>query len=668
MLEQHKNREYHKRQVFTALFVVMVAIIYLRISQQAGRLAADLIYDDVVYALDGSRRFLVIAEHGIFAFMRDLYKSPPHSLFSTLLALGAFAIGGLNDFSIYASNTLLLLTVGAFITYEMKHARRTIFILVLCVVFLSPIAYRTIHDFRPDIALGFGTAVMVWWFISGLVEDDPRLIRRAGYTFGACLLIKPTFFAHTLAIGVFLIFMLFFWRFFRSHELGFKFISNLREAAVFLGLGALISSPYYLANWKHTFQYFVENTRGKYAELWSFAKDTSILESLIGIFELTFPLLGYHLLFSVIAVVLCSSILFLKNARSDLVRIFLVSATALVSFAIVVIGRHKNGFFLASFQWMILFTAVYAIVALDQKLQGKARISFLAGCILALLLTTWMNGTLTHHQNSPESLVGSSWNQKIINSVEDYESFHGDWNRKDATPTVFVPFAGPVNAETLRWLNRRNGFNIDFFSHDRSDNLEVAISSSERSKYTVLPNEGIAGYYRWLPSGSIQSSLWEWVLSNRRFKPISSTSPYAHYVVYANLALFEKSAGTVNVSSMYQLEGFLDEEGPYPRRSLPRVRWMNNERAKLCVLNVPILPHYGKLEFRSDASGRLDVFDEQGEVLAAVSLTPGKFMDISFDYLPKNTKVCLYFKARIDAPVNPKRLLLFRKIEFRATG
>jgi hypothetical protein len=658
MPDEYRGHELRNRQIFSALLAVLLAIVYLRISQLGGRLAADLTFDDVGYANDAARRILMGAEHGLFAFVRTFVDSPPHSPFSTLLAVTAFAIGGLNDFAIYASNTLVLVAVATFVTYEVRHTRRPVLLLVLCVVLLSPIAYRTIHEFRPDIALGFTTAVMVWWFIGGLVQDDSKVFRRAGYAFGACLLIKPTFFAHTLAIAFFLACLALLARFFRRPGLSFIRHVELRELAWFLGVGIVIAAPYFVVNGSHVVQYFWDNTRGPQSAIWSLAADTSILDLLGTNLRIGFSLPGYHLVLSIAVLLLCGLLLFAHGAKADFFRIAAVFITAFASLCIILIGRHKNDFFFASFQWMLLLSAVYAIAALDQRLQEKGKTALLGASTAGLLLAIWMNGSLTHWHNSPEALHGASWNQIIVDLIRRHES-----RANGAPPAVFLSFAGPVSAETLRWLGTRQGLNLATFDHYISADFALAKSSAERAKYVVIPNESRADYYRWLPSAPVQSALLEWVLSNPRFKPLTPLSSDAHYFVFANAPLFEANAGTVKVDGIPILEGFLGEEGPYPQWSLPRVRWMNKETGKLCVLNSPVVPHRVTLSFRADAEGRFEVSEGEGTMLASVAVTPGKFMNLSLNYTPKTAKNCLEFSVQIAAPANPERLLLFSRIE-----
>lgn len=669
--ELQEDNHHRKQQVLAILFAILMSFVYLRISQLGGRLAEDLTYDDVGYANDAAQRLILVSKHGFLAFLHSFAQNPPHSPFSTLLAVGAFAIGGLDDFALYSSNILLLILIAVFIASELRRARTGILLLALAIVLFSPLAYRTIHDFRPDIALGFGTALMVWWYSTGLVTGQPKLFRRAGYALGACLLIKPSFFAHTLAIALFLIGLSVFARFLRRHALRWIPIVTIRDIASFFGLGILIAAPYYITNGRHIFQYFWDNTRGSQAEIWSFASDTPLIKLFRAYLwdqDLTFHLLGYHLVFSIILLPLCTGLLIIHGAKRDAARIVGVFITALVSLCIIVVGRHKNEFFLAPFQWMILLSTVFAIAAVDRQLRERTSKFLLQSITLTGLgLAIWMNGAIVHWGNSPDALRSSSWNQRIVDIIRQHQESTIASNKRQDKPKVFLSFAGPVGAETISWLGMREGFRMEVFDYHRSADIALAKSSAESADYVVLPNTLTSNYYTWLPSASIQAPMLEWVIGNNRFKPLAPLSSNARYFVFANIPHIEAaSESTVRVDSLASLEGFLNEEGPYPQWSLPKVRWMSTEKARICAFHTSGEPHQVTLSFRADKKGKFEVFDESRNSLAGIELTPGQFQNVSFMSTPIQGKDCLTFSVALRAPTDPIRLLLFSKIELRS--
>jgi hypothetical protein len=669
-VDPEKNRNPINRRAVAVLLTVALSLIYLRISQFGGRLAQDLTYDDIGYAKDAADRLILLSRHGFFAFAQGFVQNPPHSPFSTLLALGAFAVGGMDDLVLYAANILPLTLVSLLITSELRDARTGIWLIALGIVLFSPIAYRTIHDFRPDIVLGFGTAMMAWWFFGGWVAGEPGLFRKAGYALGACLLIKPSFFAHTLAIALFIAGLAVCEGIARRYARTRMAVPAKGNVAAFLGLGFLIAAPYYLVNGNHALQYFWDNTRGSQAEIWSFAANIpfgKLLYTYLLDREGNFPLLGYHLFYAMVLLPMGIGFLFRRGAKPEAVRILGVCAAALASLCIIVVGRHRNHFFLASFQWMVLLSAVFAIATVDARLGGRqARLFFRSIILAGLCLSLWMNGTLVHWRSPPDALRATSWNRKIVDMIRQSEESNVASRKAIRNPRVFFSFAGPVNAETVNWLGLREGFAIDAFDSHRSGDLAQARSSAENSDYVVLPSPSTSTYHNWLPSAAIQGPLLEWVAGDARFKPLTPLSPSSRYLVFVNVPRLEADSATVIRSDgIASVQGFLQKDEPYPRESLPRVRWMSAESARICLFPA-ISPQYEViLRFRADKPGRFEVFDEAHNPLAGIELMPGSFQELAFRTFPVQGKNCLNFSVKLDSIADPGRLLLFSRIEVK---
>lgn len=111
--------------------------------------------------------------------------------------------------SLYAANILILVAMALFIAAQLRALSASGITVWSALAFIlsGPLATRTVVEFRPDLALGLASAMMVLWLIRGLVMGQVGPIRAAACMFGAALLIKPTFFAHTLALaaGLFLL-------------------------------------------------------------------------------------------------------------------------------------------------------------------------------------------------------------------------------------------------------------------------------------------------------------------------------------------------------------------------------------------------------------------------------------------------------------------------------
>jgi hypothetical protein len=667
---QASRFELTRRCVCAALAAMLVGIVFLHASEQSGRLASDLTYDDVGYAVDAAQRLSQLTEQGLFAFLRGLGEAPPHSPYSTLLAMSAFALGGLSDFALYASNIAVLVAIALFVASELRFARRSVVVLAMAILLSSPLAYRTVHDFRPDIALGFATAVMVWWFASALVANEQRRFRWAGCAFGACLWIKPTFFAHTIAIAVLLAGLgsslaLLSSRWRPLHGVPPGVGAPPRDAGTFLLLGFAIWLPYIVLNGRHTFGYFWENTQGAEAAIWSFPRDTPLPELLHETLALGFNALGYHVWLAAALITVGGAILLIRADRT-VWRLITLLLAATASVVILVYGRHKNDFFLASFQWMVLLAGLWALAAADARVRPIGARVLLGLCALALVFVIDRNATLVHWRESPDALHGSSWNARILALLKTDQLRHGTPATADGKPVVYFPFGGPVGSVTLEWMGLRERLPLAVTDSHRSADAARAFGLATDADYVVLPDELSADYYRWLPSASIQPELLERLLGDSRFVALDALTPASKYYVFANRARPRMSDDAIRVDGLLTLEGFLGREGPYPQWSLPVVRWMRTPEARVCVRREANAPLRVSLRFRPEGAGRLDLLDDHGIVIATAPLTPGTFEQIVFTYTPTTPeKSCLTLKVYTDAPLASERVLLFTQLEIR---
>ena len=80
---------------------VVFTLLAVHWSERNGRLAQDSTYDDVGYMADAVNRLQTLDTGGVAALTGDLAHHPPHSPFSTLLALTSFETLGLSDWPPY---------------------------------------------------------------------------------------------------------------------------------------------------------------------------------------------------------------------------------------------------------------------------------------------------------------------------------------------------------------------------------------------------------------------------------------------------------------------------------------------------------------------------------------------------------------------------------------
>jgi hypothetical protein len=138
---------------------LVYTVLVLQWSLRTGRLAGDSVADDVGYLVDGVKRLNVLDQHGVGAFWSSLHVDPPHSLWSTTLALIGFALFGVNDWSPYVLNgsLVLILFFAGYSFFGSSHPINKI--LILATIPMMPLALTAVHEFRPDFAVGLFTAL-----------------------------------------------------------------------------------------------------------------------------------------------------------------------------------------------------------------------------------------------------------------------------------------------------------------------------------------------------------------------------------------------------------------------------------------------------------------------------------------------------------------------------
>jgi len=543
------NHEYRLRLILVILIAAFLSIIYLMTSMEKGRLAQDVTYDDVGYFNDAAVRLKAGLEGGFYEFLRTFVANPPHSPFSTAFAILGFFIGGLNDLAPYAANGIILILVGWFIAKLFRHEDRIPFSWIIATTLVSPLMFRAIHDFRPDIFLGLITAATVWLFGLRLVLGSRSTVL-PGVLLGACLLVKPTFFAHTIAIAIFLVvatgFLRVLWSPFPKG--GLSFLTR------FLLIGAVTAMPYYALNAAYIFRYFWENTQGTESAIWSFEATVSFLKVLkILLFDRGYgwQVLGYHLYLCIILLLVALFLLAKRRETPKLIFVGLVLGTALLSLFVLVVGRHKNEFFLSTFQSTILLLGLFSfsqIVSICSP-SPPLRIFVYISTSVALVIVTILNVGLNHWQVSEDAKKFNSWNDRLVTTVlNDSQSRLGDAARK-STLRVFFSFAGPVSAESVRWIALKKNASLDPFDRHRSSSVDEHLGAAVSAHYIIVPNEGLSDYYRWLPSSLIQRVFLDSIIKNSDFRQIEPSGHLNRYFVFVNKRLLDRYSGSGNLGN-----------------------------------------------------------------------------------------------------------------------
>ncbi len=195
----HEKVSLQRRLAICIPFAVVFTILQLQQSLAIGRLSSLPQYDDVVYHTNGLYRLSILREGGMLSLLESYWNQMMWTPWGVLASTFGFALFGIDPWSIYAINGLLVLAMLFLVDWATAGAsfrvKLACWIFVLCL----PIMGHTVTDFRPDFAAAIATAaaILVVLRMSAL-ESARKTAAVAGVFIGLAMLAKPTIFAATL--------------------------------------------------------------------------------------------------------------------------------------------------------------------------------------------------------------------------------------------------------------------------------------------------------------------------------------------------------------------------------------------------------------------------------------------------------------------------------------
>jgi hypothetical protein len=579
------------RLVFASFIALFFIAGVLQWSLSYGRLAHDITYDDVTYFNDAYTRIQVFYQQGLGPMIAGLLHNPPHSPWSSLLAFSGFAVFGPFDWVPYLMNGINIFLFLGFLTYILRNVHFAASAVLMVLVLFVPFSFIAVHDFRPDFAVGLFTCIFSFLaiesFLSGQNHDKLKL-RCAGIVFGIALLSKPSFFAHTLALALFvsiyiiLYQLLFDYRKWRQ-ENGKTLLFVLRD---FYLPGLVLAVPYYAFTWRHIWDYFWINTRGAKSEIWNFKENHWEVLKTFTVGDGGSLMISGYLYFFVGIVILSIILLLNKRKWRDLYILSGLLAVALFSLGIIVYGRMNNTFFGLTYQIMLCLAACYCLSAFYKN---RAIFSLLLSAFI--LFSGWYVIEsksllpILSANNSPLVRKENSVNMKIIRAINCYLKKN---DLPSASGNVFVSFAGYANASCMKWLALQNSLSLDFSDLHTQNDMVAYKKVIAESDFVIVADDDADGIHRWLPSYALQKPVLDLLRSQPAMKEILivQTKKYIENSairVFVNKSSLDKKSNTFDVSLPYSVQGFLPAEGPYPQWNLPVVRWGLSPESKIVL-------------------------------------------------------------------------------------
>ena len=528
-------------------------------SFQHGKLAMYPFYDDVSYFMDALVRLQELYKGGISHLARGLFARPPHSIFSCIVALVSYVVLGTHDWAPYAANGIIILALAGILNFLARGLPLWQRIILFLFVLTVPICQCAVYEFRPDIAsalcAGAGAAVLLSRPFSTSSWQYRAL---GGALFGLAMLIKTPTFPLTMVVLV--------------STLGAVVLCDLilvRPMPTYehLGMGVvqtfvasiLVASPVYVFQFREIIAYIYEPIFGKTKDLWTtpLSRSQHILYYLTG--EGGSLMLSRHL-FLLMAVIAGGFALTVVFSRWDVfVRLAAFCLVALAAYLVPTIMRVKQPFFGTTFDFLLIFAAVYVLLWVCRSGHRLA-----SGPVLGVALLFAL--AITHFLPELYKPGGANVVQRrrIISSVYNALRNH-DVN---TTARVYMTTTGYVNAAVLDYLNLQQGLPaFNFAEQPYEKDLKVHEAEMDKSDYVIASEQGNSeSFGDFIPSGNMQEQTLAYVKNNPNFAEIAAipTQNEKRFFVFKRVPPFYGW----NVSA-----GVGPIEGPFPEWKLHEVRW-----------------------------------------------------------------------------------------------
>jgi hypothetical protein len=507
----------------TVLVLLLISSIYTALvvqwSLREGRLAMDPVEDDVLYLIEGVQRLHTLDAMGFGAFCTSLLQIPPHSPWSTGLAMAGYALMGVHDWAPYVLNGsivfLFLLFVCTFVSPRSPMSQAAIVLFVL----MLPLMLRAVHDFRPDVAVAvFTTAFSLLLVKMGCYDDQGRTEFRdhlfIGVVAGIAYLTKPSFFPHTTVMLLAAMILAEVCRVLSSsgrYEMG---RTLRRSLAVFIG-ALVVAGPYYLFGGRTILDYFLVNSGTSYSAL--LAKipggfPAALHEYLIG--TSSQQMFGPFLAQLTICLILGFCVAAVrKNWRAVL---FLSSGVALATLSIAIIAAGDMGNIFFGCTWGLIFVST-SLFSLG-TFAGKRESLFIATLFFVSSALTFFASDLPRGvwTVSKDAARQNSLNAAVVHEIV---ALAAKEPRKSLIK-VYATFFGKVNSVSQAWLALSDSLPLDFHDLQRSGSIEENLAGIQSADFVEVADPASKWLHAWLPINTLQSRFLDYMRNNLNFEEL----------------------------------------------------------------------------------------------------------------------------------------------------
>ena len=506
----------------------------------------DPVWDDVVYLVDGQKRLTILDRDGLGRFIFNMWHNPPHSPWSTTLALLGFLIFGLNAWAPYVMNFMLILAFlligNSFISDQ--NSRNRLFI--LSTILVLPLTLRAVHDFRPDIALGLGTA---FFCLSALrvsifpTKDENRITPCVllGVLGGVTLLIKPSFLLHSVAlfclsIGLAELLSLV------TRASNQPLRARAMEWLYFVLSLLAVCGPYYVRSLRTIVGYITQSTgSGRYASIWKAPGGwRGALERTLR--EDTGWMVGPSIyLFDVVIVIGIIWFITQKDWRG-LAFIFAGLICAAASIAVVVYSQIASPFFGLTWQIIVALLAIYCAGRLSASFRFAP-----AAFFVSVIWMLFLNGPGNIGWSRVEDMLnGKSMNQAVIDRIK--AAVPQPIGSKKPALIVYVGFIGAVNSGSQEWIGRAERLMLIFPGLDFVGGLDEQYAAARKADVVELAAPESRWLNRGMPTSELQQSLLEKMRETLDFVELAPVAGKEGRVyIFVRKALMQEARASVAI-------------------------------------------------------------------------------------------------------------------------
>lgn len=559
---------------------ILAALLFtgvsLSFSGQYGRLLFEVDYEDVITHIDGLQRYRDLSEGGVLGYLRGYVEAPPHAPLHSLLATVSFGIFGVHDASPYIGNFLVILGYFGAVLYVLPRST-PIAVKSLGLVFSAgfPVAFLSVHDFRPD----YPAAVFSVWGVLLLLDWNPLRDAKlrcwlAGFAFAATLLWKPTVFPYTMAIGGVALTACVIRSQIPRFNIGQTSIAIVKTWP-FFAANAILALPHFIIAGPKLIEYMIRNQIGADKASWS----------LKGSFweNSTYHFLGYSgdfqlgqqkwLLLVVLGVAL---VVFLSNSKAREVlgpwQFGAGCVVTAIAFFGVAINHHDNPYFGLVFQILLILLCALVLVRCWDGSRTFSKVwRYATGVVLALLLISpvvigspWPKFRHAANLGQHDVLTYSKTiNRDIMDLLKRHLASADQGN-------VLITTYGLISNHTLQWMADKEALpmTVTGLPNKSMQDLHWIINQQEQHHqvvdFIIATEPGAYGVHAFLPSAKTAGEILEVVQTNSDFEAIGSfTAPGG-----AKVHVFQRSSnfGGWSTASGLSARVLAERDGNLPAR------------------------------------------------------------------------------------------------------